>query len=208
MESHVGAVVEGSISLHEAFGGAEVADAEGIVGKEGGQCLLALGERGEQGGVAVGGQDYLAGVGGRNDLDAGDGHGEPVDDSKRLVLRLAALDEQGDDEVAAGVVVLNVGQGGSLQQLQAQESASDVGQGGFVGLGVVVMTTVDEALAIAHEPHLSALMAVDGGAGSHALGGDVGEQLHVGLLLLVDEAQEGGDEHGKALGGKVGRHGA
>ena len=180
-EADVRPVVERVAARHEGLGGLELAYVQRVLLALEGQQALALVECGTEEGIAVRGEDYLPGLEVEgDDAHLGHGYGESVDDGIGLVLLLHGLEHVGDDEGACLVV--------GEEMFGRQVAATDVGGALFSqqllgGLGVVVVLVADEALAVAHHPHLAAQSAEDDARGGESLFGVLGEPFKVAFAV-------------------------
>ncbi len=211
-KSYVSAVIEGVVAWRETLCGLEFADVQRIVALLLCQALLALGEGGTEEGITVAGQHNLPGAeveGDGDDLALRDG--ETIDDGIGDILILHLLKHLGDDGLAGCVMGKDVLSGLSCGQQFADLPGSHFGKDLFVGFGILVELATDEALAVAHEPNLTAQAAVDDSRGSHAFLGVLLQARHdVGLtgapegdIVLADSGRHAETE---LMAGGVGGH--
>ena len=147
--------------MHDAFGGLVERDQHGVLAEQFTERGFALGERGFQERVAVGGQNNFTGLGYIDNLDAIHVDGGAVDDGVGLVLALHRTDDVAYDEIPSAVVFHNL----FCREMTAQDIfASFLRIGGFLRLVVLKQHAINEALAVANEPYLTMMVGIDGGA--------------------------------------------
>ena len=170
---------------------------------------FGLSKGGCQEGVAVAGEHYLPGL----EVEGDDGYellgdGEAVDDGIGDVLVLHNLEHRGDHHIAGRIVGLQqvVLRQACIEQL-AHFLGSHLCQLLFVGLGIVVILIADETVAVAYEPHLMSVSAVDDGRGGEALFGMLRHALF-GESEPVVAGDGAGDAFAELLTADVGWHAA
>lgn len=170
-EPYVASVVKRRVSVHHPFRCPVPVYQQRVVGDEPRQRLLALCEVFFYEWIAVACQ-YYHGLSGRHGdhPDLVHGYGEAVDYGVVTVLARACRDEVGQDVAPSGVVCaqtfcfpLQFRCIPALLQLVPYEVRTPGGDDFLVGLGIVMISPADNAVAVAHEPHLPAPAAVDGG---------------------------------------------
>ena len=209
LKSYKSSVVEGIKARHEAFCSLEIADIQRVVLFLLSEAGLTFGKGGAEEGVAVGGEHNLPGT----EVEGDDGHlllgyGETVDDGIGDVLVAHLLQHPGDDGAAGDVVGQYLfGSHTFVEQLPDSRGAL-FGQRLLVGLRILVKLTTDEALAVAHEPHLAANTAEDGCRGGESLLGMLAQTADDGLLVGLPEgdvalAYRCADTHAELVAGVV-----
>ena len=164
LKSYESSVIEGIVAWREAFRGLEFADVERVVLLLEGEATLGLLKRGAEKGIAVAGQHNLP----RLEVEGDDryfglGDGEAVDDGIGDVLVLHLLQHLRDDGGTGGVIGEDFVRRLTVGEQLVHVFSAVLGKGLFVRLGILIEFATHKALAVAHEPYLTAQTAEDDG---------------------------------------------
>ena len=135
------------------------------------QFLITLCESLAEEGIAIGSEDDFVGL----EIDSDDGHlglgdWKTVNHSIGLVLVLHRLEHSGNHDLSGWIVGF---QEFTFVNTFCQECSDSLspkfGQTGFVRFGVVEILSVNQTLAVAHEPYLTSASTVNDGRCTKAL---------------------------------------
>ncbi len=147
------------------------------------QALLGVGERGQKEGIAVGGEHDFPGL----EVECDDTHvllwyGESVDDSVGFVLLLHGFEHVWNDGVACGVVMEEMFSG---QTAAADDVGTLLGKFLFVGLGIVIVLSANETVAVANHPYFAVETAIDDGGCGETLLWMEGKSLDIATAVVT-----------------------
>lgn len=197
LKSYVGTVVEGVIALHATFRGLISADVQRVVGQLTGQGCLGVRKGRVEERVTVAGQhDFLGLEVECQHADVLLGYAGTVDDGVFDVLLFPHDGHHfGDDGFPCMVANEKVGLVGA--------ALDDIGTLGrqlcFVWLGILEKFAIDQTLAVANQPYLTAQTAEDDGRGGKAVD-------RVGQQTTATEPPAGEDGAAAGSTGKSARY--
>lgn len=182
-EADVGAVVEGVVAGEEGFRGLEGSDIEWVVAALLLEALLGFGECGQEEGIAIGGKYDFPGL----EVEGDDAHAllryrKSVDDGIGFVLLLHGFEHVWNDGVAGGVVMEEMFSG---QTAAADDVGTLLGKFLFVGLGIVIVLSTDETVAVANHPYFAVKTAIYYGRSGEALLRMEGKSLDIATTVVT-----------------------